>query len=191
MRRRHATPAAACVHYHRDMRGGSKVALVVLTLAALTPVTATRERTDPHVVVDTGPIVGVTNGSVNIFRGIPYARPPVGPLRWRAPQPADHWTDPLQASSFSAACPQKPAVDLVDGGNARLDEDCLTLNVWAPSHVDSPAPVMVWLHGGRGAAVWGGGVVVLSLYRLVWWFGGVGGAALAGYGVPRALALWS
>jgi len=60
MRRRHATPAAAGVHYHRDMRGGSKAALVVLTLAALTPVTATRERTDPHVVLDAGPILGVT-----------------------------------------------------------------------------------------------------------------------------------
>ena len=82
-------------------------------------------------------------------------------------------------STFGAACPQTSPIDLVDGGTAAIDEDCLTLNVWAPSPAASPAPVMVWLHGGGntqgagskryydGSAFARDGIVVVTInYRL-------------------------
>jgi para-nitrobenzyl esterase len=99
---------------------------------------------------DSGIVVGDTGGQVEWFKGIPYARPPVGPLRWRPPEPPAPWKAPLQATRFGPSCPQ--GADLrnlaPDSGAARTSEDCLTLNVWAPRHPAKPLPVMVWLHGG-------------------------------------------
>ena len=81
-----------------------------------------------------------------VFRGIPYAAPPVGVLRWMPPAPAAAWTGTRDALAFGKACPQ---LDSPLTGKLAQDEDCLTLNVWTP-HVDPVAklPVMVWLHGG-------------------------------------------
>jgi para-nitrobenzyl esterase len=84
--------------------------------------------------------------------GIPYARPPIGEMRWRAPQAAAPWEATLQALSFASMCPQLPIPVVNDTDEPLLgDEDCLYLNISAPrswSPGDKPLPVMVWMHGG-------------------------------------------
>jgi para-nitrobenzyl esterase len=108
---------------------------------------------------------------ITVYRGLPYAAPPVGPLRWREPQPAVPWSGVRAATSFGPACPQKPGLSLEGGGDpGALSEDCLYLNVWQPVASATPRPVMVWLHGG--ALIFGAGS--LALYD---------GAALARQGV--------
>ena len=94
-----------------------------------------------HVVIDSGPVSGVEANGVISFKGIPYAAPPVGKLRWRVPQPVKPWAAMLEARAFGPACMQ--ADDLAKS------EDCLTLNVWRPATTsNAPLPVMVWIHGG-------------------------------------------
>jgi para-nitrobenzyl esterase len=92
-----------------------------------------------------GPVTGL-GGEVRAFLGIPYARPPVGPLRWRAPQPLAPWREPFDAAGFGPDCPQ--AANPVLRGPAQ-DEDCLRLNVWTPAGAhEGSLPVLVWFHGG-------------------------------------------
>src|SRR3984885_9183748 len=108
------------------------------------------------VKIDTGLLQGVAaseSGDVVVFRGIPYAAPPVGDLRWRAPQPAKAWEGVRECAKFGPAAPQivSPLLATFPGMSlgASTSEDCLYLNVWAPGH-HSPEklPVMVWVHGG-------------------------------------------
>ena len=112
----------------------------------------TRSNAGGHPVVDTayGPVRGVDDGTVASWRAVPYAAPPVGDLRWRAPVPPSAWTEPRDASRVGPACPQPtdPRIPLPLG--APQGEDFLTLNVWAPSGTEPGAgkPVMVWVHGG-------------------------------------------
>jgi para-nitrobenzyl esterase len=101
-----------------------------------------------QVPVDSGTLSGASDGNIQTFKGIPYAAPPVGSLRWHPPQPAAPWTGVRDATAFGAACPQATVPDVVDGAPGHMSEDCLTLNIWAPAHEEQPAPVMVWVHGG-------------------------------------------
>jgi para-nitrobenzyl esterase len=114
------------------------IALVTLCIAGLA---AQAEPTSP-VKIDGGTIIGTHGAAVDTYFGIPYAAPPVGPLRWRAPQPVVPWQGVREASRFSAACAQT-AVWITDPKS----EDCLYLNVWAPAKADK-LPVLVWIHGG-------------------------------------------
>ena len=130
--------------------------------------------------VQGGSVVGIVDGGVEIFKGIPYAAPPTGPLRAVLPQPVVPWAGERQADDFGFSCPQRSTPRNVpsDSRAARLDEDCLTVNVWAPAAARK-TPVMVYLHGGgneggssadsyyNGTEFARDGVVLVSLnYRL-------------------------
>lgn len=132
--------------------------------------------------VHAGTLQGVSeaNSRVVAYKGIPYAKPPTGDLRWRPPVPAPAWDGVRDARAFGYAClqpPQQPT-GLYSGGMAQTSEDCLTLNVWVPTGARK-LPVMVWIHGGAlvggsssepmydGVKIAQQGVVVVSInYRL-------------------------
>lgn len=95
---------------------------------------------------DEGPVRGKESGSTRAFLGIPFAKPPVGALRWRPPAPVDKRSGQLDARNYGAVCPQELPVLGYEG---RSNEDCLRLNVWAPKAAPSAKlPVMVYVHGG-------------------------------------------
>ncbi|MBP7705064.1 MAG: carboxylesterase family protein [Caulobacter sp.] len=97
--------------------------------------------------VETGALSGRQADGVSIFKGIPYAAPPVGDLRWRAPARAASWQGVREADRFGFDCVQnKPGWDATQSREPQ-SEDCLTLNIWAPQGA-AKAPVMVWIHGG-------------------------------------------
>ncbi|MFF3412735.1 carboxylesterase/lipase family protein [Streptomyces sp. NPDC002742] len=103
--------------------------------------------------VDTeaGPVEGIPcrDRSVTVFRGIPYAAPPVGDLRWRPPQPPPRWEGVRRAGRFGPMCPQAPTDAAATGLDLPMSEDCLNLNIWtgAPS-TQELRPVLVWIYGG-------------------------------------------
>jgi para-nitrobenzyl esterase len=94
-----------------------------------------------------GPLQGVEKDGIRIFRGIPFAKPPVGDLRWKPPQPPAAWRETRLCGAFAAHCPQpRPILGRDEGPES---EDCLYLNIWAPAERESEKlPVMVWIHGG-------------------------------------------
>lgn len=100
----------------------------------------------PLVRTAQGALQGTVKPGVEIFKGIPFAQPPVGPLRWRPPVPAGRWTGVRDASVPAAACVQSGELAFAK----RQSEDCLFLNVWRPAGTKAGArlPVMVWIHGG-------------------------------------------
>lgn len=98
------------------------------------------------VEIDYGPVRGYISGGIANFKGVPYAAPPVGSLRWRPPEPHVKWSGPLVTIKAGLVCPQDTLVFPVFG---EMGEDCLNLNIWAPEKASrEPYPVMVWLHGG-------------------------------------------
>lgn len=99
-------------------------------------------QTGTEIVTASGEIQGREDDELRVFKGIPFAAPPVGERRFKAPAPVEPWGEPLVADEFGPSCLQ--AVALNDNGTS---EDCLTLNVWAHQD-DEPRPVMVWIYGG-------------------------------------------
>jgi para-nitrobenzyl esterase len=102
------------------------------------------------VSMDSGKLQGVIQGAVESFKGVPFAAPPVGDLRWRAPQPVQAWSGVRQANAYSSDCMQVPfPSDAAPLGTAPA-EDCLYLNVWRPAGTppDAKLPVMFWIYGG-------------------------------------------
>lgn len=104
---------------------------------------------EPTVHCAAGPLQGERAAAgLCVFRGIPYAAPPVGERRWQPPQPVTPWTEVRAAIAFSPACPQPPRPDARLQAVGHTDEDCLYLNVWTPGLDAAKRPVMVWIHGG-------------------------------------------
>ncbi len=150
--------AAACAH------GGS------MTSSSAAPV----------VSAPAGAVRGYNDGQVHVFKGIPYATPPVGEARWRPPVPAPAWDGVREATRFGPTCMQlgyRP-LGIYAHDLGAMSEDCLTLNIWTPEEARN-APVFVWIHGGAlsagsssepiydGAALARRGLVVVSInYRL-------------------------
>lgn len=152
--------------------------LAVYTALAL-PLAASAAN-QPLATTDTGKLAGAVHNGVASWKGIPFAAPPVGALRWRPPQPAAAWNGVRQATGYGADCMQLPfASDAAPLGTAP-SEDCLYLNVWKPAKpASAKLPVIVWIYGGgfvnggsspptyAGAALAKQGVVLVSFnYRL-------------------------
>jgi para-nitrobenzyl esterase len=132
---------------------------LLLPLAALAvglTISCSSEKPEINALVDpikidtgyvSGTVIGDVGKEVRIYRGIPYAAPPVGDLRWKPPQPADSWPGIRECTAFGNSSPQPMAV--TDMRDMPKSEDCLYLNVLTPAKAASDnLPVMVWLHGG-------------------------------------------
>ena len=98
--------------------------------------------------VANGSLRGIQVGATREFLGIPYAKPPLGALRFAPPEPAEPWHETRDAQHFGPGCPQP---NLTIASRGPLAEDCLTLNVYTPRDVARPLPVMVFIHGGAFA----------------------------------------
>jgi para-nitrobenzyl esterase len=165
---------------HRDMIR-AVLPLLWLTLASASPLASAVSSDASIAQTKAGAVRGTpsADGKVSIFRGIPFAAPPVGALRWREPQPVAPWTEVRDATHFSQRCMQPDLMKMVfrDSG---MGEDCLYLNIWTPAtRSGASLPVMVWIYGGSFAIGSGSearydgevlarqGVIVVTLnYRL-------------------------
>jgi len=129
------------------------VALLAVLFATFTCATAARAGVVQTRVAG-GTVVGTAADGIASYKGIPYAAPPIGDLRWRPPQPPPAWPGSLDASDYGPSCPQPtpPARVRADSRAASTSEDCLTLNVWVPTAHAAPLPVMVFVHGGGNTA---------------------------------------
>lgn len=129
---------------------------VLLAIFAQAFVVCAAHAADAVVSTHGGKVAGVasSDGSVTIFKGIPFAAPPVGPLRWKAPQPAAPWQGALKADHFGASCMQGPNTPFGPWTKEYMyvtpaSEDCLYLNIWTPkAQAGSRLPVLVYIYGG-------------------------------------------
>jgi carboxylesterase type B len=176
--------------------GGGLLALVAMAFFAGRPFFMAGEKGEPALIepvfvvdpalaavdamTNTGMVRGHSMDGLHIFKGIPYAAPPTGDLRWRAPRDVAPWEGVRPAQSFGYDCMQNRLKTDPSRSNFAMSEDCLTVNIWTPSiRSDAPLPVMFWIHGGGfvtggstqgildGAALARRGVVVATFnYRL-------------------------
>lgn len=103
---------------------------------------------DTVVKIESGRLEGAVANGIQSFKGIPYAAPPVGALRWKPPQPVAAWTGTRDAKAYGDDCAQDPFPFDAAPSRVPFSEDCLYLNVWRPADSTKNLPVMVWIHGG-------------------------------------------
>ena len=155
-----------------------RLRVIAWSVAALFAVPAVAQ--EPVVRAPAGTMKGQSVGRINVFKGLPYAQPPVGAARWKPPVEMPAWSGVRDATKFGPAClqPKARSGSIYAWDLGAVNEDCLFLNVWAKQGV-SNAPVMVWIHGGAlttgsgsepmydGTKLAERGVVVVSInYRL-------------------------
>jgi para-nitrobenzyl esterase len=166
------------VAQHLHVSARLLVALAI-TAAPLAPAAAARAASPTEVTINTGALRGVAAGGVIAFKGIPFAAPPIGDLRWRAPQPAAAWHGVRDAGHYGSDCMQTPFPSDAAPLGTPPAEDCLYANVWKPTAAKAKLPVLVWIYGGgfvnggaspptySGAALAKQGILVFSFnYRL-------------------------
>jgi para-nitrobenzyl esterase len=122
------------------------LAACAAVLAGCTAAAAAEQDAGPVVMTASGSVRGSDQQGVHRFRGIPYAAPPTGQRRWRAPEPAHSWSGVREATKPGPACLQPEAPDMPEG--TPQSEDCLTLEVTTPAEPGDARPVMVWIPGG-------------------------------------------
>lgn len=177
-----------------ETRGGFYPSYAAATFSNLSvPDSGEHPAGDPVAQTEAGAVRGTYVGSATVFKGIPYARPPVGELRWEAPQPAAPWSGVRDATKSGSSCTQSPAGlapffapmakaygSSYEESPLQSSEDCLYLSVWTPEWpVKQALPVMVWVHGGSntggsgsqstydGVSLTARGVVLVTInYRL-------------------------
>jgi para-nitrobenzyl esterase len=154
--------------------------LALYGVVALTLIAAASAAEPLHVEGGAIADTPIDANGVRNFKGIPFAAPPVGDLRWREPQPVKPWQGERSADQFGPRCTQTSRLGAIDPLNPRMSEDCLYLNVWTPANTASDRlPVMVWIYGGsfnvgagsepwyNGANLAKKGVIVVTLnYRV-------------------------
>ena len=133
------------------MRKRWRLALAGFTAAQLAGVAVAQQ-----VMTESGAISGVSENELSVYKGMPFAAPPIGDLRWRAPIPVATWTGTRKADTFASACMQV-GVSMPGETPPAVNEDCLYLNIWTPAQAKTttkstparqPLPVIVWIYGG-------------------------------------------
>lgn len=145
--------AEAPASWQRVLRrsAGLPLLLLIVPLGSRAALADAPSRAARDVLAHTseGPVQGQAADGVVAWKGLPFAAPPLGPLRWQPPQPPAPRTGILEAAAFGPACPQTAANPLRQGEEGpRGEEDCLSVNIWAPAEGEGPWPVLVWIHGG-------------------------------------------
>lgn len=134
------------------MRHPNKATVLALVgvLTAMANAAQGQSSSDPVVQTTSGAVLGTETDGVQSFKGVPFAAPPVGALRWRAPQPVVPWKGVRPATRYADDCMQEPFPGDAAPLGAPLSEDCLYLNIWKPREAKASRrlPVVVWIHGG-------------------------------------------
>jgi para-nitrobenzyl esterase len=162
-------------------RFSSKHLIRALLLVVIPAASAIAQAQTPSTHTESGAISGVSEGGLSVYKGIPFAAPPIGDLRWRSPMPVAPWTGTRKADAFAPACIQT-GVSMPGEVPPAVSEDCLYLNIWTPAkpaNAHERLPVIVWIYGGgyiNGSAsmplYWGdrlahkGVIVVTIAYRV-------------------------
>jgi para-nitrobenzyl esterase len=134
----------------RETKMNARLLKLTASLAALLFASALAAQTPEPVRTQAGLIQGTTDNGIAVYLGVPFAAPPVGDLRWRAPAPLTSWTGVRAADKFAPACMQSPLISRALGLEPPpISEDCLYLNVWSPAKSSRDRlAVMVWIYGG-------------------------------------------
>lgn len=120
-----------------------------LAIASLLIAMAVMAQDRPQVRTADGVLEGVNISGVKVFKGVPFAAPPVGELRWKAPQPVQKWDGVRQANEFGPNPMQEPIFGDMNFGTKKMSEDCLYLNIWTPAKtMNEKLPVLIYFNGG-------------------------------------------
>lgn len=124
------------------------VGMLVATSAPSAAAPRTAQTASPEVTIDSGAIRGTVADGIASWKGVPFAAAPIGPLRWRAPQPVAAWRTVRDATRYAHDCMQIPFPSDAAPLGTQPAEDCLYANVWKPARTNGKLPVLVWIYGG-------------------------------------------